>query len=227
MTGLANDKFLKSLHISPRLNAVYVNNPKVACSTIKLALQRAEAQVPDWQPRTSVHDHAASPLLTWPALTMDNWTANLADRFVFSFVRNPFARLRSAYLNKVYEPQKKGIHRVRAGFDADYRPSFDEFVAAVCDTDPLQHDAHWRPQSLNLSVGRITFDYVGRLEQFSDDWGVIAKCFDLPHAPERSGKSTAEKSPGSLLFSHDLKQRVFETYEGDFNAFDYDPDQIP
>ena len=227
MPTLPEPKFLKTLHVSPRLGAVYVNNPKVACSTIKLALQRAEAGDPAWQPRTSVHDHAASPLLTWPEVTMDNWQAALSGRFVFSFVRNPYARLRSAYLNKIVEPQKKGVHRVRAGFDRDYLPGFGEFVIAICRLDPLRHDAHWRPQSLNLSHGAIQLDFVGRLEAFAQDWAAVAGRLGLGVTPERAGKATAKTDQSALEFTDQMRRDVARTYAGDFDAYGYDPDLIP
>ena len=46
MTGplhVPEKAFLKSLHISPRFGVVYVNTPKVACSSIKLTPLPASA----------------------------------------------------------------------------------------------------------------------------------------------------------------------------------------
>lgn len=227
MRYLPDPKFLKTLHVSPRLQAVYVNNPKVACSTIKLALQRAELNDPVWNPATSVHDHGASPLLTWPEMTMENWESELAGRFVFSFVRNPFSRLRSAYLNKIVEPQKKGVHRVRAGFARDYLPTFSEFLAAVCETDPVKHDAHWRPQSLNLSLGRISLDFCGRLEKFDADWRGVSERLGLPVQPTRAGKATDASQQSELVFSEAERASVARVFAEDFQTYGYDPLVVP
>ena len=86
--------FARSLHICPRLAVAYVNNPKAACSTIKLTLQRAELKNPAYRPATSVHDQEESPLLTGSSIS-GHETGLLAGKFLFSFVRNPFERLRS------------------------------------------------------------------------------------------------------------------------------------
>ncbi len=147
--------FARSLHVCPRLGLAYVNNPKVACSTIKLTLQRAQLNDPDYEPAKSVHKHGGSPLLTWPDLKGYGGAEALEGRFVFSFVRNPYARLRSAYLNKIVQPQKRGQHRENAGFRRNQLPQFRDFVLAVCEQAPAEQDPHWRPQALNLSVARI------------------------------------------------------------------------
>lgn len=216
--------FLKSLHVSPRLGLVYVNNPKVACSTIKLTLQRAELQDPGYEPPTSVHDHAASPLLTWPDLTGIQAEQSLSDSLVFSFVRNPYERLRSAYLNKIVRPQKKGAFRVSAGFAADELPGFDDFILALADQPPEAHNPHWRGQALNLSVDRIGYDFIGRLECFTADWADLAARTALPPETAFAGKRTRRSDKAELAFSAAAADVVRRVYAADFALFGYDPD---
>lgn len=227
MAFLNDPKFLKTLHVSPRLNAVYLSNPKVACSTVKLALQRAEAGDPDWVPKRSVHDHNGSPLLTWPDLTMETWQAATRGKLLFSFVRNPFDRLRSAYLNRIVRRQNQGIHRTRAGFDPNYVPNFREFVLKICTIDPRRHDAHWRPQSLNLSNGRVTLDFLGRLETFQADWAKLAERLGLPTELERAGKETTKEAKSELIIDSEMQLAIARVYALDFEAYGYDPEVVP
>ena len=211
--------FAKSLHISPRLNAAYINNPKVACSTIKLTLQQTELGDPAYTPKTSVHSHEDSPLLTWPDI--EPGEDPLKGLFVFSFVRNPYSRLRSVYLNKIVHPQKRGAFREQAGFAASETPSFHDFVIAVCDQRPHKQNPHWRLQALNLSIGRIEFDFIGRLEAFDTDWEKLCAYLPLPAAPTNAGKPSSQKDAASLTFTSDMIDAVQSAYAADFEAFHY------
>jgi hypothetical protein len=220
--------YAKSLHISPRYKVAYVNNPKVACSTIKLTLQRAELGDPAYAPVTSVHDHAASPLLTTPEINAQIAEARaLEGCFVFSFVRNPFARLRSVYLNKIVERQKKGKFREAAGFDRDTCPGFADFVAAVCAQPPARQNPHWRLQALNLSVQRHRFDMLGRLETFATDWKRLAAATGLPETTSFAGKKTERAAHADLQFDAGMIAAVAEAYAADFEHFGYDPGSAP
>ena len=223
-TSLRRAPFLKTIHVSRTRRAVYVNNPKVACSTIKLALQRSELDDPAYQPAISVHDHETSPLLTWPELTPGALSARLAESFVFSFVRNPYRRLQSAYVNKIVEPQKSGRPRQHAGFAADELPSFDAFIRSIAARDPTRHNPHWRPQWINLSIDAIPYDFIGRLEAFRADWATVADRLRLDPEPERAGKTTR---PVQAAYTAQNAALVARAYARDFEAFGYDPDVIP
>lgn len=215
--GLSRRARARSLHISPRHGVAYVNNPKVACSSIKLALQRAELDAPDYI-AANVHDHTASPLLTWPELEERPLVETLDGLFVFSVVRNPYARLRSAYLNKIVTGQKRGRPRKMAGFAADEVPGFEDFVLAVARQDPREQNPHWRRQTYNLSVGRIRFDAIARLETIARDWPRIAAHVGLPEALPRAGKaSTAAR----LAFTPAMVAAVQTGFAEDFSAFGY------
>lgn len=213
-------RFLRSLHICRRHNVAYVNNAKVACSSIKLALQRAQTGDPTYQPPLGVHDWKSSPLITARDLTQENWADALKGCFVFSFVRSPWARLRSAYLNKIVTGQKQGGFRTQLGFDADTLPSFEAFVYALGCQDPAGMNAHWRPQWINISHDVIHFDFVGRLEEVLEDWAHVAARTRLDPALPRAGKRTGGH-PDALPFDAAMADVVHRIYAEDFARFDY------
>lgn len=220
---LPDPAFARALHISPRLGLVYVNNPKSACSTIKLSLQRAELGDAAYEPPKSVHTFEDSPLVTWPD-TAELGTEAFAGRRVFSFVREPFGRLKSVYLNKIVRPQKRGKFRTDAGFAADETPSFDRFVRAVCDQDPRDQNPHWRLQVLNLSVDAITYDTLGKLEQFAGDWARFADTVPgLERRPHFAGMRTGAAARDDLHLSPGAHRAVETAYAADFARFGYDP----
>ncbi|MEL6914388.1 MAG: sulfotransferase family protein [Pseudomonadota bacterium] len=213
-------QLLRALHISPRHGVVYVNNAKVACSSIKLALQRAELDDQHYLPSESVHSLPGSPLLTAETLTAGTWRAALEGRYVFSFVRAPWGRLRSAYLNKIVTGQKDGNFRAQLGFDRGEVPSFEAFVHALGEQDPVEMNGHWRPQWINISHGEIAFDFLGRLESIAPDWARVSAATGLPFDLPRAGKSTAKDAP-TLVFTPAMAEIVRAVYAEDFRRFDY------
>lgn len=222
--SLSGKFFLKALHVAPACKAAYVNNPKVACSTIKLALQRAQAGNLAYLPATSVHDYAESPLLTWPDVTLERAGGLLAEYFTFSFVRCPYRRLQSAYVNKIFKPQKQGMPRVQAGFGRTERPTFDAFVRAITAQDTRDHNPHWRAQHINLSMDAVQYDFIGQLETFAADWAQLSERFALPPEPERAGKTT---DPAHAAYTPETATLVAEAFARDFEVFGYDTDNVP
>ncbi len=217
--SLQGRTYARSLHMSPRFGVLYLNNPKVACSSIKLTLQRAELDAPDYQPETSVHDHAASPLLTFPQI--DVCAALVDAKFIFSFVRNPFDRLISAYVNKIVVPQNGGRLREHAGFRKDQCPSFEDFVLAICAQDPADMNPHWRVQALNLSVGVVPYDFIGRLENLASDWAQVSAKTGLPETLSFAGVRTADWTRVKPTYTARATQAVQSAFHVDFETFGY------
>ena len=85
----------------------------------------------------------------------------------FTFVRNPFAKLVSHY-----------------SYNRDTRPrmfanySFEEFVRAVCNVPNYMRERHVRTQHSLLHFPML--DFIGRLENFSDDMRKIIDRYQLP-----------------------------------------------
>lgn len=222
--SLSRKFFLRALHVAPACSAAYVNNPKVACSTIKLALQRAQTGDAEYQPAASVHDYATSPLLTWPDVALEQAGALLSTYFTFTFVRCPYRRLQSAYVNKIHELQKQGAPRVQAGFDRYARPTFDAFVRAITAQDSTAHNPHWRAQHINLSVDAVQYDFIGKLENFATDWARVSAQLNLPDEPERAGKTTNHTH---AVYTSESARLVAQAFARDFEVFGYDTHDIP
>ena len=125
--------------ISLKYRYLFCNTPKVACSTIKLTLARAELEDDTFEYENDeyIHDRELSPLLK-PTM-LPNPVDRLDRFFKFCFVRNPAARLLSAYLDKIVrnKPEKLLVlEALNRSNDPLYEISFPEFVEVVCDQDP-------------------------------------------------------------------------------------------
>ena len=119
-------------HWSNKHSYVYVETPKVACTTIKRVLQQAEANgllvygTPD-----DVYYRKYSPLLS-PCSNISAFADAMIsdDYFRFCFVRNPFTRILSCYLDKMVENVfERNPVIPKLGLNPDNPPSFASFRA--------------------------------------------------------------------------------------------------
>ena len=231
LTYVNQIQFEYGVNISLKYNYVYVETPKVGCSTIKDTLQRMELDYPELVREDSddIHRRNYSPL-TSPSQTcgIDRLLDN-PDFFVFCFVRNPYARLLSAYLDKIVtgrNPKKSILIAMGEDYsDLSREISFQEFVDTICQQSVLQMDVHWRIQYYQTFQDTINYDFIGRMENFQLDCRyVFSKIRDDYANYYRSELRHATSSAALLgeLYNDNLKEKVFNKYKIDFEYFGYD-----
>ena len=219
-------------HISLKYKYIYIETPKVACSSIKMALQRLELQMRDFERNDfeDLHVREFSPLLQLSQLP--NFEQHLigSDFFKFCFVRNPYTRLLSCYLDKIVKPktykEKKGLMKFM-GLDnneIDYPISFNDFISQIEKQSLLDMDYHWRPQTYLTCQSTIKYDFIGKLESFNSDFGVVGKMIsselDSYYSPEVRHQTDANKMLAEY-YNDDLYNRVYNIYKLDFENFSY------
>lgn len=205
--------------------AVYVEIPKVACTSIKVALAdmlgiELEGGNPHHTAFPSV-DHIWSdhgPL--YPGL------------FSFAFVRNPWDRLVSCYRDKIClevdgftsSTIRPGIADCLAGFDA-FRPEmpFDEFIDAVVSIPDEGADAHFHAQYTFVTnrSAEVAVDYLGRYETLAEDIARIGEQLGLP-ALELPRLQTSSPVRYQDFYDRRTRDLVAERFEIDIRLFGYD-----
>lgn len=144
------------------------------------------------------------------------------EYFKFAFVRNPWARLHSAY----HFLQAGGINRV----DKEYADNvlskyscFEHFVLEGLDDQKVKKGIHFLPQCAYLedAQGRSLVDFVGRLENISEDFTVI--CNKLG---KRCSLKFINRNQSKLgycsAYSSEMRDKVSEVYARDVNKLQYD-----
>jgi dermatan 4-sulfotransferase 1 len=217
-------------HISLRYNYIFVETPKCACTAIKTALQRLELRDPkfDRENVEDIHVRESSPLLNPKQVGSFRKLIHSRDMFKFCFVRHPFTRLVSCYLDKIQRnrPQKSQILRLLGLPEErlDTPVSFAQFISAVVEQPVSGMDAHWRVQYYQTMQAGIKYDFIGRFERFGDDVRVL----DERIAPQFSAclpagvrNATGAMAEGAQYLTSDLKEAIYRKFQPDFECFGY------
>ncbi|MEL7161479.1 MAG: sulfotransferase family protein, partial [Bacteroidota bacterium] len=229
--------FHNNLLISPHHNYVFANNPKVACTTTRKLLIDAEfGEVRPFVERADIlHYKEFLPFLNvWQMGDFPAFVANPAV-FKFCFVRNPYTRLLSGYLDKIVrgEPQKQNILEfIGKADDPNTEIDFPTFVRTVCEMPVLKQDPHWRVQYYQTYQDGIDYDFIGKFENLEADLRAAADRigiadFITPTTFGAAGKSSrghateANKSV-QRYYTPELRDTVRQAFSKDFVSFGYD-----
>ena len=225
---------------APHLRAFYCPVPKASCSTWKTVL-RSSLQLPEAHRQLDLHNRWTNGLTyAWSMERYDMMEALFGPKAFYRFTvcRNPYARLVSAYRDKIVPedtPIKEAVGRLKALYCAvnDLRPSeampftFEMFVQAIGHDRPEMMDRHWQPQTMVTCVDLLRYDTIARLED---------RATAFPAICERLGVDTAlvghlNQSHGSKdlrpLYTPAMIDIVRRVYSADFDRFGYDRDDIP
>ena len=181
--------------------------PKAANSTVvtMLAKLRFNREIPSKQ---------AKKLFLTPALLNSNEVQNFQHFFRFVFVRNPYTRTLSAYLDKV---ERRAIRK-------DKPTSFKSFLYEL-EAGRLYSNAHWAPQSDLLLIPVDQFNFIGRTESFDSDINTVKNQLlnNKSDEPVKSVLSNATNATGKLdrYYDDETIELVRSLYRQDFDTFDY------
>ncbi len=155
----------------------------------------------------------------------------------FAFVRNPYARLVSAWADKFQnKPLVRGdsfvdlylTHRAAIDPALPQGPkqtlSFAQFVAFAAASCDRRVNAHWQLQDDLLTMPGITLDFVGKVETFRDDF---TRVLDHVRADRGIRQAFGGNHNASLhrpwpdYYDDALAARAYRAYERDFDRFGY------
>lgn len=222
--------FNSAINISLRNKYVYVEVPKVASSTIKSHLNKIELAT---LMNVSVGPHPeilSSPHVKPYQLSADDLSDILFgdEFFKFTFVRNPYERILSAYLDKIVgnSPERKQIdnNRKMANRMKSEECSFAEFIDTVKKIPDNTRDKHWRTQFSLTMKNFVRYDYIGKIERFNADVTKIQSISGISFQgiKEFSPHKTEAKSKMDNYYSDkDARDTVLDIYSKDFEVFGY------
>lgn len=227
---VTREEFDYDINISLKNKYIYVETPKVGCSTIKDTLQRMEIEYPEFVRENfeDIHYRDMSPLLKPSQTLCFDRMLNNPEFFVFCFARNPYTRLLSSYLDKIVRgrPHKRSI-LVAMGLDSSdlsINITFREFVDVVCNMDISHMDPHWRIQYYQTFQDQINYDFIGKFESFQRDCAYVFNKLNVNYNEYFHSELRHATNSSMLLnkyYDKELRSKVFQKYLVDFEFFNY------
>lgn len=247
LNELNHADLMHGFHYSEKYKALYVEVPKCACSSIKRKIQNYEHGVPGegLLDIGNVHAKRKNPYAL-PGYAFRNVKGLMDAGFVgaltsssvfrYSFVRNPYERLLSAYRNKLVKQGGDKIRAVNAMYgdsglsDEEKRKlevPFDAFIEFVLSHDDLSKmNVHWRPQVSMLAYDFLNYNFIGRVEDMNRGWrhvfdSVYSDEFEYTDLTRENSSSAKLRTNQEHLYTRDLAEKVYRFYERDFETFNY------
>jgi hypothetical protein len=225
------------IDVLPAHNLIYVALPKCASTTIKSFLAHLNAQtVEDGR---QLHTRRVSGLLSPVRAGISNFyrVAKSPASLRFTFVRNPFARLVSAWADKFADRQldtrdpfmNQYLRYRRANEDRSATPepsvSFDAFARFACETAGKRVNSHWHLQQDLTDFPGLDLNLIGRVENFADDFARVVEQLG-PAARQCAHVATTHYNrsrhlPWRQYYTPDIATLVARAYKPDFERFGY------
>jgi len=162
------------------------------------------------------------------------------------FIRNPAARLLSAYLDKIVDEKRyekvKGLNRFKG---TGHTPTFSEVVQTLIQNhpDPSKAEIHFKSLASYCGSVSTSYDFVGDVDNFHEEFVEFAESIGLWRKYGEYGwgkfrnqsfvdswvyKKERHNSMEQLwkYYDEDLLRKVYEYYKEDFTLFRYSIDEM-
>jgi hypothetical protein len=192
---------------------VYLTTPKNAGSSIKKSLLAKVAN--QGAINNVIDDNTIHRNVPWTV----NLTKEEMNYFKFTFVRNPFERLVSLYVDKFSKGKSIFIYNYLNGI---FKPSmtFSEVIKIIAKIPDRLANRHFKSQySIIYEKDQCLVDFTGRFENLEADFEPIRKKYQLDPLPyfNRSPKYDYRE-----FYTTELVELVAARYQRDIEVFGYE-----
>lgn len=193
--------------VSADLKCVFIHIPKCAGSSINQDLKLQSIGFSGHSPASCHFDY-------------------LGDYFSFTFIRNPYDRVASAY--KYFQKLTSGHRWYKRNSiiaDAAAKMNFNEFVNHILDFQKLmvreegsfESGIHFQPFDYFLDE---KINYIGRFEDIQKDYSYIRSRLNLPVKILRKTNST-NNNDYKEIYSGNAERIVYNIYNQDIKKYKY------
>ncbi len=203
--------------ISNNKKCIYIQNPKVACSSIKASIYGLD-NVQDYEDIHNILLNKGHKLKKEQRLEKD-----FPNIFKFSFVRNPYERLVSCYVNKFITDKQEGKNNYfRDYFIQSIRwvKKFDEFVYRIFLIPDKLSDWHFSSQHCftHNRDGSMRVNYIGKYDNLQRDFDRLASRYQFP---QLNWYNKSPKYDWRDFYTLRTAVLVYIRYHKDFKLYGY------
>ena len=224
-------KTFDNVMVDEKFKILFCYIPKIACTQWKTVM----ANLNHTNAKYWIHDARNFKFL-------DDYPRDEAERmlktyFKFVFVREPFERLLSAYLDKFNSGNpdfhnnygKEIVRRYRPGSrPEDKNITFDEFVNYVINIGNGYWNEHWQTYDKLCHPCAVHYDFIGRFENLEEEARYVLEMSGISRNlnvsfPHVKPSNTSSKVP--FFYSQLVKERLYrviQLFGGDSEMFGYD-----
>ena len=145
--------------IDYELGLFYNRVPKASNSTVVLNLVRLKLA-------EEISSKQAKGIFRKPSSLSIREVEKFETLFKFTFVRDPFSRILSAYLDKIDRCLNKNTE-----YSGEFI-SFKDFLNSL-KNGKLYSNLHWAPQTSILLIPLEDFDFIGKFEKLNEDLAFV------------------------------------------------------
>ena len=236
----------RNINISLKNKYVYFGIQKAASTTIRNTLSNYELK--DLFKIDVPHNphFINTPFVKPYQLSEQQFTDIMKDQnfLKFTFIRNPYDRILSAYLDKIVGGELRGnflktksdsenknkVGKLKTnilnvlGFSE--KVSFEQFVEVITQIEDKRKNIHWKPMSFILDYPHTKFDFIGKIENFDQDFKTLQDLLNIDltnyYIKHDRHKTNAAKAI-EHYYTPALKKKIAEHYSDDFKLGGYQP----
>jgi len=238
------DTSIKRVIMVKKLRTSFCPLTRTGSLTWKLLFRKLSG-VSNWNSVDTVWDPTTSGLrspFNLPYLDANEWMKH-PKHFMFTFIRNPYTRLLSFYIDKLERGDPSTVE-FQSYIDAwagkgAYKqylngpPNFEEFVRGLYRRK--RHLSYmndfWLAQTRLCSIPNVPYHFIGRFENWDGDVAAIFRKLgiekeQLPSVSDLYQNPTDADARTEEYYDKQLRDMVYELFESDFRLLGYKGDSI-
>ena len=202
------------LYVFKKLQVVYLQIPKAACTTIKWNLALAEGLIDEATPFHWVN--AQKNLCGFWGLP-----EKYNNFFWFTFVRNPYDRLVSGWYDKIVDNKVEAV--IEHAHPGVFSPgmTFPDFVRQLETIPDERTNGHFHSQTglIKNNIADKNLHYIARVENFAVDWAALAS--HLMISPKSVWLNAKNRNHYRTYYNQETLDIVTKRFQNDLDTFGY------
>ena len=213
-------RYIQITWLDDHNKTIFVSNPKCGCSAVKHFL----AEHSDSFDVDKRNIHNRTPTEAQKLRLAVSSKLELSEFEIFTTVRHPVERCVSAYVDKMSRncSQRREVNLL-LGKTEHHIPDWEDFFSVLMTISPIQLNAHWRPQYLNLALGFVEYNKIFKIETESSlllDYLNTRLKVDEQELPKKNVKSSLIGATKPKISNKQLKE-LKKLYVIDYLKFSY------